>query len=34
MGLIGVIWVVIGYTLAFGPDAGGWGIIGNLDHFS
>ncbi len=32
MGLIGVIWVVIGYTLAFGPDAGGWGIIGNLDH--
>ena len=33
MGLVGVLWVVIGYTLAFGPDAGGWGIIGNLDNF-
>jgi Amt family ammonium transporter len=33
MGLVGVLWVVIGYTLAFGPDAGDWGIIGNLDHF-
>ncbi|HZP57036.1 MAG TPA: ammonium transporter [Dehalococcoidia bacterium] len=33
MGLVGVLWVVIGYTLAFGPDVKGWGIIGNLDHF-
>jgi Amt family ammonium transporter len=33
MGLVGVAWVVIGYTLAFGPDVKGWGIIGNLDHF-
>jgi Amt family ammonium transporter len=28
-GLIGVQWVVIGYTLAFGPDH--WGLIGGLD---
>ncbi len=33
MGLVGVTWVVIGYTLAFGPDVKGWGLIGNLDHF-
>jgi Amt family ammonium transporter len=30
-GLIGVQWVVIGYTLAFGPDH--WGLIGGLDWF-
>ncbi len=29
MGLVGVLWVLIGYTLAFGPSEGG--IIGNLD---
>jgi Amt family ammonium transporter len=29
--LVGVQWVVIGYTLAFGPDH--WGIIGGLDYF-
>jgi Amt family ammonium transporter len=29
--LVGMQWVVIGYTLAFGPDK--WGIIGNLDYF-
>lgn len=27
-----VLWFVIGYTLAFGPDVGGYGLIGNLDH--
>ncbi|MSQ62024.1 MAG: ammonium transporter [Dehalococcoidia bacterium] len=32
MGIVGVLWVVIGYSLAFGPDAGG-GIIGDLSHF-
>ena len=31
VGLVGVQWVVIGYSLAFGPDQ--WGIIGNLDYF-
>src|SRR5437016_11094218 len=28
--IVTVIWVLIGYTLAFGPDAGG-GLIGRLD---
>ncbi|MBC7960309.1 MAG: ammonium transporter, partial [Vallitaleaceae bacterium] len=31
MGLISLQWVVIGYTLAFGPDLGG-GFLGNLDY--
>jgi Amt family ammonium transporter len=30
MGLVGVLWVTIGYTLAFGPDQGG--LIGNFDY--
>ncbi len=29
--LVGIQWVVIGYSLAFGPDH--WGIIGGLDYF-
>jgi Amt family ammonium transporter len=29
MGLISILWVLIGYTLAFGPDHGG--LIGGLD---
>jgi Amt family ammonium transporter len=29
LGLIGVLWALYGYSLAFGPDVGG--IIGNLD---
>jgi Amt family ammonium transporter len=33
MGLVGIAWVVIGYSLTFGPDVKGWGVIGNLDHF-
>jgi ammonium transporter, Amt family len=33
MGLVGVLWVVIGYSLAFGPDAGNWGLLGNLEYF-
>ena len=31
MGLIGVQWVVIGYSLAFGPDLGG-GVLGSLKY--
>ncbi|MET8173606.1 ammonium transporter [Streptomyces clavifer] len=27
-----LVWWVIGYTLAFGPDVGGAGLIGDLDH--
>jgi|FLYL01.1.fsa_nt_gi Amt family ammonium transporter len=29
--LVGVLWVIIGYTLAFGPTEGG--VIGNLEFF-
>jgi ammonium transporter, Amt family len=29
MGIVGVQWAIIGYSLSFGPDAGG-GLIGNL----
>ncbi len=31
VGLVGVQWVVIGYSLAFGPDQGG--LIGDLSYF-
>ncbi|MFJ8041115.1 ammonium transporter [Kitasatospora sp. NPDC096147] len=27
-----VVWLVAGYSLAFGPDLGGLGLIGGLDH--
>jgi Amt family ammonium transporter len=30
MGIVSILWVLIGYTLAFGGDAGG-GLIGNFD---
>ncbi len=33
MGVVGVLWVVVGYSLTFGPDLEGWGLIGNLDYF-
>jgi len=29
MGIVGVQWAIIGYSLSFGPDAGG-GLVGNL----
>ncbi len=31
--LVTVVWLLLGYTLAFGPDAGG-GLIGNLSHIA
>ena len=31
IGLVGVVWVLWGYTLAFGPSIGG--LVGNLDWF-
>jgi ammonium transporter, Amt family len=31
LALVSVTWVLIGFTLAFGPDVNGWGIIGGLD---
>jgi Amt family ammonium transporter len=30
MGIVSVQWVLVGYTLAFGPDVGG--VLGRLDH--
>jgi Amt family ammonium transporter len=30
MGLVGVIWALVGYTLAFGPDVAG--LVGGLKH--
>jgi Amt family ammonium transporter len=30
LGLVSVLWILIGYTLAFGPDKGG--LIGGLDY--
>ncbi|MCF6523290.1 ammonium transporter [Streptomyces sp. JJ36] len=30
LGIVSVLWVLYGYSLAFGPDTGG--LIGNLDH--
>ncbi|HCC53583.1 MAG TPA: ammonia channel protein, partial [Desulfobulbaceae bacterium] len=29
LGVVSIIWVIYGYSLAFGPDVGG--LIGNLD---
>ncbi len=33
MGLVGVVWVLWGYSLAFGSDVGGLGFVGNLQWF-
>lgn len=30
MALISLEWVLYGYTMSFGPDFNGWGLIGNL----
>ena len=32
IGVVGVLWAVVGYSLAFGPDQG-LGLIGNLEHW-
>jgi ammonium transporter, Amt family len=31
LALVSVVWVVVGFSLAFGPDVGGLGLIGGLD---
>jgi Amt family ammonium transporter len=33
MGLITIIWVVFGFSMAFGEDVGGLGLIGNPKSF-
>ncbi|WP_406197992.1 ammonium transporter [Kitasatospora sp. NBC_01560] len=30
--VVTVVWLVAGYSLAFGSDVGGWGLIGGLEH--
>jgi Amt family ammonium transporter len=32
LGVVALQWVLFGYSLAFGPDAGGLGLIGGLDY--
>jgi Amt family ammonium transporter len=32
IGVVAILWTVVGYSLAFGPDQG-LGLIGNFDHF-
>ncbi len=32
LALVSVVWVVIGFSLAFGTDVGGLGLIGGLDY--
>ena len=32
LALVSVIWVVIGFSLAFGKDVGGFGLIGGFDY--
>src|SRR4029450_7010653 len=31
LALVSIVWVIVGFTLAFGPDLGGLGLIGSLD---
>jgi len=31
LALVSVVWVIVGFSLAFGPDLGGRGLIGGLD---
>src|SRR6476620_669483 len=31
LSLVSIVWVIVGFTLAFGPDLNGMGLIGNLD---
>ena len=32
LALVSVVWVIVGFSLAFGSDVGGFGLIGGLDH--
>ena len=33
IGLVGIVWILWGYSLAFGHDVGGWKLIGDLQWF-
>src|SRR6187401_906390 len=32
LAIVSVVWVLIGFSLAFGTDVNGMGLIGNLDY--
>jgi Amt family ammonium transporter len=32
LAIVSVVWVLVGFSLAFGPDVGGFGLVGNLDY--
>ncbi len=32
LAIVSVVWVLVGFSLAFGPDLNGMGLIGNLDY--
>ena len=32
LALVSIVWVLVGFSLAFGPDVGGLGLIGGLDY--
>src|SRR4026209_1883936 len=32
LALVSMVWVIVGFSLAFGPDVGGLGLIGGIDH--
>jgi Amt family ammonium transporter len=31
LAIVSVVWVLVGFSIAFGPDVNGWGLIGGLD---
>ncbi len=32
LAIVSVVWVLVGFSLAFGPDLNGMGLVGNLDY--
>ena len=32
LAIVSVVWVLVGFSLAFGPDVNGLGLIGDLDY--
>ena len=32
LALVSIVWVIVGFSLAFAPDMGGLGLIGNFDY--
>jgi Amt family ammonium transporter len=31
LAIVSVVWVLVGFSIAFGPDVNGWGLIGGID---